>query len=125
LSLTVGEMPDERQAGGGGRITEPETKAAPSAISALGLTVSDLTDTQKRELKLKLGVKVDAAVGLAAKAGLRSGDLLLSADNIEITSVKQFQAQMAKAEKEKVKVINLMVRRDDAVVFVLLKPARS
>ena len=125
LILTVGEMPDERQAGAAGRAAEPETKVVPTATAALGLTVSELTDAQKRDLKLKVGVKVDAVTGAAAKAGLRSGDLILSADNVEITSVKQFQTQMAKSEKDKAKVINLMVRRDEAVTFVLLKPVRS
>ena len=125
LSMTVGEMPDERQARVGGGAAEPEVKAIPTAAAALGLTVSELTDAQKRDLKLKVGVKVDAATGAAAKAGLRSGDLILSADNVEITNVRQFQAQMAKSEKDKAKVINLVVRRDEAVTFVLLKPARS
>jgi serine protease Do len=124
LSMTVGEMPDERQAGAAGRSTEPEGKALPTATASLGLTVSELTDAQKRELKLKIGVKVEASTGAAAKAGLRAGDVILSADNIEITSMKQFQAQMAKAEKDKAKVINLMVRRDEAVTFVLLRPVR-
>jgi serine protease Do len=65
---------------------------------------------------------VDAATGAAARAGLREGDLILSVDNVEVSSVKAFQAQIAKAEKAK--VINLVVRRDDVVSFVLLKPAR-
>ena len=124
LTMTVGEMPDERQAGVGGRAAEPETKVVPTATAALGLTVSELTDAQKRDLKLKVGVKVDAATGAAGKAGLRSGDLILSADNIEITSVKQFQAQLDKSDKDKAKSINLMVRRDEAVTFILLKPIR-
>ena len=124
LSLTVGEMPDERQAGVGGRAAEPETKVVPTATAAIGLTVSELTEAQKRDLKLKVGVKVDAATGAAGKAGLRSGDLILSADNIEITSVKQFQAQLDKSDREKAKSINLMVRRDEAVTFILLKPIR-
>ena len=66
---------------------------------------------------------VEAATGVAAKAGLRGGDLILSVDNVEVTGVKQFQAQMAKLEKAK--VINLVVRRDEAVTFVLLRPTRS
>ena len=77
-----------------------------------------------KDLKLKAGVKVDGATGAAARAGLREGDLILSVDNVEVASVKAFQAQIAKAEKDKAKVINLVVRRDDVTSFVLLKPAR-
>ncbi|MBT9495235.1 MAG: Do family serine endopeptidase [Paucibacter sp.] len=118
LSLTVGEMPDDAQR----RAGEPEAKPNVGAVTALGLQVSDLTDAQKRDLKLRAGVRVEAATGAAARAGLREGDLILAVDNAEVSSVKQFQALMSKAEKAK--LINLMVRRDDIVSFVLLRPAR-
>ena len=84
--------------------------------------MSELTDAQRKELKLKGGVRVEAATGVAARAGLREGDLILAVDNVDVTTVKAFQAQIAKAEKAK--VINLLVRRDDIVSFILLKPAR-
>ena len=73
-------------------------------------------------MKLKSGVKVDSTTGAAARAGLREGDLILTVDNVEVSSVKAFQAQIAKADKTK--VINLLVRRDDVTSFVLLKPTR-
>jgi len=38
-----------------------------------------------------------------------------------VSSVKAFQAQVAKADKTK--SMNLVVRRDDVTSFVLLKPA--
>jgi serine protease Do len=118
LNLTVGEMPDDAKA----RTGEAEPKPIAGAVAALGLQVSDLSDAQRRELKLRAGVRVDAASGVAARAGLREGDLILAVDNTEVSSVKQFQALMSKAEKAK--LINLMVRRDDIVSFVLLRPAR-
>jgi hypothetical protein len=46
--------------------------------------VSDLTDAQKKELKVKGGVKVDAVSDAAAKAGLREGDVILAVGNIEV-----------------------------------------
>ncbi len=67
-------------------------------------------------------MRVDAATEAAARAGLREGDLILAVNNVEVTSLKQFQSQLAKLDKSK--VINLMVRRDDVVSFVLLRPAR-
>ncbi|MDN3920926.1 DegQ family serine endoprotease [Roseateles violae] len=122
LSLTVGEMPDDRQASAGGG-SEPSSPSSPPAASqALGLTVSEIPDAQKRELKLRAGVRVDAVSGAASRAGLREGDLILSVENVEIGNVKQFQAQLAKLEKAK--VINLLVRRGDQVNFILLRPSR-
>ena len=121
IVVTVGE--DERSKKPG---SEPGGEAAPAASpsAALGLKVSELTDAQRKELKIRSGVKVDAATGAAARAGLREGDLILSVDNVEVGTVKAFQAQLAKADKDKAKVINLVVRRDDVVSFVLLKPVR-
>jgi len=121
LTVTIGEDErSKRQAAAAGSDSEAAPAAAPSA--ALGLKVSELSDAQRKDLKGKAGVKVDAATGAAARAGLREGDLILSVDNVEVASVKAFQAQIAKADKAK--VINLVVRRDDVVSFVLLKPAR-
>ena len=120
IVVTIGEDERSKKPGGSDGGNEPSPAAAPSA--ALGLKVSELTEAQRKEMKLKSGVKVDAATGVAARAGLREGDLILSVDNVEVASVKAFQAQIAKADKAK--VINLVVRRDDVVSFVLLKPAR-
>jgi serine protease Do len=124
IVVTVGEDERSKRPGGAtdGGSTEPAPAAAPSA--ALGLKVSELTDAQRKDMKLKAGVRVDSATGAAARAGLREGDLILSVDNVEVPSVKVFQAQIAKADKDKAKIINLVVRRDDVVSFVLLKPAR-
>ncbi|WP_419964716.1 DegQ family serine endoprotease [Pelomonas cellulosilytica] len=123
IVVTIGE--DERSKKPGSSDSDDGSKDeapanAPSA--ALGLKVSDVPEAQRKDLKLKSGVKVDSATGAAARAGLREGDLILSVDNVEVATVKAFQAQIAKADKNK--AINLVVRRDDVTSFVLLKPAR-
>ena len=120
LSITVAEMPDE--AAPGAAVGDGEGKPSAGPASALGLQLSELSDAQKKELKLKHGVRVDAAIGVAARAGLREGDVILSVDNTDVGSVKQVQSVLAKLEKAK--VINLLVRRGDMVSFVLLRPAR-
>ncbi|MCO4095118.1 MAG: Do family serine endopeptidase [Acidovorax sp.] len=98
--------------------------AAPGAAakSALGLTVSDLTDGNKRDLKLRSGVKVDAVDGPAARAGLREGDVILTLDNTEITDVKQFIAVAGKAEKAR--AVSVMVRRGEWVNYLVIRPGR-
>ncbi len=86
----------------------------------LGLALADLTEVQRRELKVKGGVRVESAEGPAARAGLREGDVLLSIDNTEIASVRQFQAAVAKLERGR--PVSVLVRRGEAVNFIVVRP---
>ena len=54
--------------------------------------MSDLTEAQKRELKLRGGVRVESVEGAAARAGLREGDVIVTIDNAEVADAKQFNA---------------------------------
>jgi serine protease Do len=114
LPITVAELEDESAR----RNMEPAPKPAP----ALGLAVTDISEAQKRELKLRGGVRVESVEGAAARAGLREGDLILAVDNTEIQNAKQFQAVIAKLEKAK--LINMLVRRGNVVNYLLLRPGR-
>ena len=120
LAVTIAEDERSRAAGSGAAPDSESATASPSA--ALGLKVVELTEAQRGELKVKGGVRVDGATGAAARAGLREGDVILAVDNVEVATVKGLQAQIAKAGKDK--TINLLVRRDDIVSFVLLKPGK-
>ncbi|RZJ10273.1 MAG: DegQ family serine endoprotease [Rubrivivax sp.] len=122
IVVTIGEDERSKKAGEDSSESSKEPAAPTGPSAALGLKVSEVPEAQRKDLKLKSGVKVDSATGAAARAGLRDGDLILSVDNVEVSSVKAFQAQIAKAEKNK--SINLVVRRDDVTSFVLLKPVR-
>ncbi len=77
VNVTVVEF-DPPTATAGRRSNAPENGKSTVPMSALGLAVSDLTEAQKRELKLKSGVRVDAIEGAAARAGLREGDVILA-----------------------------------------------
>ncbi len=118
VSVTVVEFEAEQQASA--KPAEPGASAA--SKSALGIAVSDLTDAQRREMKLRGGVRVESAEGAAARAGLRPGDVILAVDNVEVADVKQYAAAAAKAEK--LKSVSLMVRRGEWVNYLVLKPGR-
>ena len=98
--------------------------SAPQAATktALGLSVVDLTDAQKKELRVRGGVRVEAVEGAAARAGLREGDVILSLDNAEISDARQFVAAASKLEKAR--SVNVLVRRGDWTNYVVIRPAR-
>ena len=59
---------------------------------------------------------------MAARAGVQVGDVIVTIDNVEVTSAKQFDAAVAKLDKAK--PITLLVRRGEAANFLILRPAR-
>ncbi|MES2401899.1 MAG: DegQ family serine endoprotease [Pseudomonadota bacterium] len=120
LTVVIAEIEAEKPAR---RASAPEAKP-PVAGSAqmLGLAVSELSDAQKKELKVKGGVKVDSADGAAARSGLREGDVILAVANTEITTVKEFEAALAKVDKSK--PVNVLFRRGEWAQYALIRPAR-
>ena len=118
VMVTVAEFEVEQSA----RAVPAEPSASPSSKSALGLVVGELSDAQRKELKVRGGVRIESAEGLAAKAGLRAGDVILALDNAEVTDARQFMNLAAKAEKSR--TVILMVRRGEFVNYVVLRPVR-
>ena len=117
FNVTVAEVEPERSH----RTAQNEPKSK-SSVETLGLVVADLTDAQKRELKIKNGVRVESADAAGARAGLREGDVILSVDNVEVTSAKQFETIAAKLDKTK--SVTVLVKRGDAATFIVIKPTR-
>ena len=115
LTVAVGEFEPDRP-----RRVAQATPPAPTAQTAIGAAVSDLSDAQKRELKIDKGVVVEAVEGPAARAGLREGDVILSVGNSEVTDAKQFNALVAKLDKDR--PVSLMVRRGDWVNYLVVRP---
>jgi serine protease Do len=121
VTVTVAEFEPDAPT----RVSQADAGAAAAAAAgktALGLTVSELNDAAKRELKLRGGVKVDAVDGAAARAGLREGDVILALDNTEVADLKQFLAVAAKAEKAR--AVSVMVRRGEWVNYLVIRPTR-
>lgn len=115
LNVTIAELEPDKTAKNEPRKAKPE-----QAANALGLVVSDLSEAQKRALKLEGGVIVDATEGAAARAGLQPGDVILRLNNTDVKDSKQFSALVSKLEAKKSVVV--LVRRGEASQFVPIRP---
>jgi serine protease Do len=119
LTVVVAELEPDRPR----RTAEaPAPRASQPApvTTALGLTVSDLTDAQRRELRVRNGVRIDSVDGAAARAGLREGDIVLSIDNTEISGARQFEATVSKLDRSK--PIGVLARRGEWANYFIIRP---
>nr|WP_315491902.1 Do family serine endopeptidase [uncultured Rhodoferax sp.] len=121
LSVTIAEVEADKSSTKTSSLRDDKPKAS-AAGQAVGLAVSELTDAQKKDLKVKGGVKVDSAADAAARAGLREGDVILALANVDVLSVKEFEAALAKHDKTK--PLPVLIRRGELAQFVIIKPAR-
>lgn len=120
LTVTIAEVEADKPSR---KVLDKDDKSKPSsAAQSIGLVVSEVSDAQKKELKIKGGVRVDAASDAAARAGLREGDVILAIDNKDVSNVKEFEAIVVKLDKNK--SINVLFRRGEWAQYAVIKPAR-
>ncbi len=116
ITITVDETPvDEKTAGRGSK----RGKAAES-FNRAGLALSKLNAQQKKQLETDNGLLVeDMQPGIASRAGIRPGDVILSINNQDVKTVEQFNQLLGKIEKGR--NIALLVRRGDTATFITMK----
>jgi len=110
LSVVLTELPAETQqaAGSGGK-----------SFSRGGLALSELSAEQRRALGLDHGVLVEDATGDAARAGIRTGDVVLAVNNSKVANVEAFRKAIAAVPVGKSAAI--LVRRGDGSLYIPLK----
>lgn len=113
LTLTVGEFPADKE-----KAAPPKRGKAPDR-NKLGLTMSDLTAEQRKELKISGGVLVEDARGPAGRAGIQAGDIVLAINNAEVKSVEQFNEAISKLEGRK--NVALLVKRGDSTQYITVR----
>ncbi len=118
IPIVVAELDNEAR-----RAPAPAEPAKPAAANGLGMSVVDLPDDRKKQLGLQSGVVVESVEGSAAAAGLRREDIVLSLNNVDVASAKQFNEKVAKLDPKKQAF--LMVRRQDNVFYVPMKPLQK
>lgn len=125
LSITIAEMPDENKVAQKSKGKDDASKSAKSGLAqGYGIAVSDLPEAQRKEMRLRGGVRVEAVSdGPAARAGLQDGDVIVAAGNVETLSVKDLENVLTRHDKSK--NLLLLVRRGDFVQYVVIRPVRG
>ncbi len=118
LTVTVGEIPADKQASRESRRAKP----AEAAANRLGLVLSELSDDQRKELKIAGGVVVEEVRG-QTRGDIRRGDIILAlihkGNNTEAKSVAQFNKALSAIDKSA--TITLHVRRGENQNFITIK----
>ena len=80
----------------------------------LGVAVRPLTSDEKKQIDVKSGLVVEDVAAAAAEAGIRPGDVLLSANGKTIDSAKQLREIVEKSDRH----IAVLIQRGEARIFV-------
>lgn len=119
LSVTVGEIPEEKTAQRG----QKRTKPAEAAANRLGLVLSELSPEQKRELKIANGLLVEDIRANGSRVDLRPGDVILAVvhkgSSTEAKTVDQFNKLLSQFDKSA--TITLLVKRGEQQTYITLK----
>jgi len=87
-------------------------------LKPFGLVVSELNAQQLSQAGIKYGLQVRKATGLAARAGLQAGDVIVGLGGESISSFAQFKSQLGKAAKGS--ALALQVMRQGVTLFIPL-----
>jgi serine protease Do len=111
VQVTVAELQDDRAA-------QQKRGAKPPAATpgVFGMSLTDLTEAQRKELKVEGGVLVGEVQGTAARAGIRRGDVILAVNNQDVKSVEHFRELMGQVEKGR--IVALLVRRGANSLYI-------
>ena len=107
LSATLGAAKDD---------TNRSAAAEGPSKDRLGLAVRPLTPGESKEANVAGGLLVEDVNGVAARAGMQPGDIVLMADGKPVKSVADLRAAVGSRGN-----VALLVQRGDARVFVPLK----
>ena len=109
LNVVLGELPADK----------PLAGKSSKAFSRGGLALSELSEEQRHALDVDHGLLVEDASGDAARAGIRTGDVILAVNNSKVSSVEAFRKAIAAVQIGKSAAI--LVRRGEGSLYIPLK----
>ncbi|MEZ5616288.1 MAG: DegQ family serine endoprotease [Rhodocyclaceae bacterium] len=121
LTVTVGEIAEDKMAQHG----QKQAKPTQAAANRLGLVLGELSQEQKRELKIANGLLVEDVRANGSRTDLRPGDVILAVvykgSSTDAKSVDQFNRLLSQFDKTA--SLTLLVRRGEQQTFITVKGA--
>lgn len=117
VNVTVDEIPS---ADGDAATATPEPKAAPA--DALGLQVKAVPEAARKAQNISNGVQVVLAEGPAATAGLMEGDIIITINDVDITSPEQYAKVVSGLSSSRAAA--LLVMRGDQSQWITVTPGK-
>jgi serine protease Do len=115
LKVVIGELPAEDE------LRASASKPKSIKQNRIGVTVTELTDAQRKKREIaEGGVLVNEAGGPAARAGIRRGDVIMMLNNKDISGIEQFE-NLVKDLPTNRSVPVLVHRASSGPVFLALK----
>ncbi len=120
IKVRIAELPTMVQAS-----FTPQEEDKPQQNSALGMSVTELSKSVRKKLKVQSGVQVTEVdeQGAARDAGIQEGDVIVMIDNQGVTSVEDFEAITDDLKVDK--SVALLVQRRSGPVFLAIRPEDS
>jgi len=116
LNVVIDTLPEDANK----LASKPPEKPESSGTNKLNITVTDLTDDERKELDLDHGIRIeDVTTGPASRAGLRAGDILLLVNNQKVINVKEFERIISSLPKDK--PVAILVQRNGNPIFLALR----
>jgi serine protease Do len=116
LMVDIGELEEARLAARGPK-TEPRSESA----DRLGVTVADLSEAQREALDVGQGgvLVEDVRPGLAQRAGIEAGDVILMLNDERVKDAGHFQG-LVQALPQGKKTVAVLVQRQEGPIFLPL-----
>jgi len=92
----------------------------PDTSNRIGLALRELTNNEKKQHEVNNGLLVeDMQPGIASRAGIRSGDMILGINNQDVNTVEQFNQLLNKSKGGR--NIALLVKRSNTTSLITMK----
>jgi serine protease Do len=119
VAVIVAEISDDNRLSQRGHKNGGSAPSSSANVERLGLVLSELSNEQKAQLQIEVGVLVEEVKGVATRSELHRGDIILAINNFAVNSIEQFNELIKRIPKGR--NVALLVRRGDMTSFLTLK----